>query len=140
MKTRAARIRVWIGLVLLLVLEAPAPVRAGMPSVTLSDLPRMRIQTISFFLLVWLASSWVVLRIWNGLTRDFPGLPRLDFKKSVGLVTLWSLLFVLVLTMISGARELMTPAHWKKQGFTYSLIDEPGGYDRPGTGKGDLSQ
>lgn len=34
---------------------------------------------------------------------------------------LWSLLFVLVLTMISGARELMTPEAWERNGATYRL-------------------
>src|SRR5262249_55804861 len=34
---------------------------------------------------------------------------------------LWGLLFLLVLTMISGARELMTPGAWEKQGLTYRL-------------------
>ena len=36
---------------------------------------------------------------------------------------LWGLCFVVVLTMISGARELMTPGAWKKQGWTYTLAD-----------------
>ena len=36
----------------------------------------------------------------------------------------WGSLFVLVLTMISGARELMTPGAWKKDGITYVLEDE----------------
>jgi hypothetical protein len=35
-------------------------------------------------------------------------------------------LFLLVLTMISGARELMTPGAWEKKGFTYQLVrDRP---------------
>ena len=33
------------------------------------------------------------------------------------------MLFLLVLTMISGARELMTPGAWKKDGITYTLDD-----------------
>src|SRR5262249_15945744 len=40
-------------------------------------------------------------------------------------VVLWGLLFVVVLTMISGARELMTPGAWRKQGFTYKLEGAP---------------
>jgi hypothetical protein len=40
------------------------------------------------------------------------------------LVALWGLLFVLVLTMISGARELMTPGAWRKQGLTYTLVED----------------
>ena len=36
---------------------------------------------------------------------------------------MWGLLFLLVLTMISGARELMTPGAWKKEGLTYTLAE-----------------
>lgn len=97
---------------------------AGMPSIILTDLARMRVQTISFFLLGVLACAWAVRRIWNALGRDFPRLPRLTYGKALGLVTLWGLLFVLVLTMISGARELMTPGAWKKDGYTYKLAQE----------------
>jgi hypothetical protein len=99
--------------------------RAGMPSITLTDLARMRVQTISFFLVCFLASSWAIQRIWNSLARDFRRLPRLSYGKALGLVTLWGLLFVLVLTMISGARELMTPGAWKKDGLTYKLAEAP---------------
>ena len=45
--------------------------------------------------------------------------------KALGVVFLWGLLFVLVLTMISGARELMTPGAWEKKGLTYRLTDDP---------------
>jgi len=38
-------------------------------------------------------------------------------------LTLYGLAFVIVLTMISGARELMTPGAWRKQGWTYKLAD-----------------
>lgn len=104
-------------------LEASSPAYAGMPVVTLSDLARMRFQVISFFLLVLLLATWLIQRTWNGLRHDFPRLPRLSYSRALGVVTLWGLLFVLVLTMISGARELMTPGAWKKQGFTYALAD-----------------
>ncbi len=43
---------------------------------------------------------------------------------------IWGLLFVLVLTMISGARELMTPGAWEKEGFTYVLAGEAENHDR----------
>src|SRR5690348_1354111 len=90
-------------------LDDASVARAGMPSLTLSDVAQLRFQVISFFLVCFLICSWVVQRIWNSLRRDFPKLPRLSYKRSVGLVLLWGLLFLLVLTMISGARELMTP-------------------------------
>jgi hypothetical protein len=95
-----------------------------MPSITLTDLARMRVQTLSFFLVCFLACSWVIQRIWNSLGRDFPRLPPLTFGKALGVVTLWGLLFVLVLTMISGARELMTPGAWRKDGLTYKLAED----------------
>ncbi len=105
-------------------LEGATSAYAGMPFVTLSDLARMRFQVISFFALVLLLATWVVQRIWNGLRHDFPRLPLLSYKRALGLVTLWGLLFVLILTMISGARELMTPGAWKKDGFTYALAEK----------------
>jgi hypothetical protein len=105
-------------------LAGAAPAFAGMPSVTLTDAASMRLQSISFFLAVFLLSALVIRWIWNAFTADFPKLPRLSYLKSLGLVGLWGLLFLLVLTMISGARELMTPGAWKKDGLTYSLADE----------------
>jgi hypothetical protein len=95
-----------------------------MPSVTLTDAASMRLQSISFFLVVFLLSALVIRWIWNAFTADFPRLPRLSYPKALGLVGLWGLLFLLVLTMISGARELMTPGAWKKDGLTYTLGDE----------------
>ena len=113
--------------------------RAGMPSVTWSDLPtyftpseftEARLQAISFFLLVVLVCAWLVQRLWNLLARDFVRLPRLSYLGGLSLVVLWGLLFVLVLTMISGARELMTPGAWEKKGFTYQLVRDEAAADR----------
>jgi len=111
-------------MILAVLLDDPVTAYAGMPAVLLSDLARMRFQTISFFMLVLLVCSLIIQKIWNSLGRDFPNIPRLDFKRAVGLVIIWGFLFVLVLTMISGARELMTPGAWKKQGFTYTLAED----------------
>jgi hypothetical protein len=97
---------------------------AGMPTVLLNDLARMRLRAISFFLLCFLLSSWGVQKLWNTARHDFPRLPRLSYARANGLVAIWGLLFVLVLTMISGARELMTPGAWKKEGVTYKLADD----------------
>src|SRR4051794_13998795 len=95
-----------------------------MPSVTLTDVARLRLQGISFFLAAFLLAAWLVRLLWNRLHKDFPTLPRLSYGKALGVVCLWGLLFVLVLTMISGARELMTPGAWVKEGATYRLADE----------------
>jgi hypothetical protein len=101
----------------------PAVVHAGMPTVNLTDAGRMRLDSLSFFAVGFLLSAWGIRSLWNLLQRDFPRLPRLTFKAAAGVVFLWGMLFVLVLTMISGARELMTPGAWEKQGLTYKLAD-----------------
>jgi hypothetical protein len=120
--------------IVLVALLGASHVLAGMPSplpenpgrvLRLGDSPLMRLQTISFFLLVFLLSAAAVRFLWNWVARDYPRLPRLTYGRAVGVVFLWGLLFVLVLTMISGARELMTPGAWQKQGFTYRLAADP---------------
>lgn len=112
-------------LILAFVAGTPGIVLAGMPSITLTDVARLRLETLSFFLVVFLVCSKVVQWLWNGLARDFPRLPRLGYWRSVGVVSLWGLLFLVVLTMISGARELLTPGAWEKVGLTYKLADKP---------------
>jgi hypothetical protein len=99
----------------------PHHVLAGMPSYAVTDVAHARLQSISFFLMAFFVSAFCVQRLWNYLQKDFQRLPRLSYSKAVGLVSLWGLLFIVVLTMISGARELMTPGAWKKQGATYTL-------------------
>jgi hypothetical protein len=121
--TTVRRGRAWT-LAIALLLAAPVEAFAGMPSIGLSEIVGLRLQTISFFLFVFLACSWAVRRIWNRLRGDFPRLPHLSYARAVMLVGIWGLLFLLVLTMISGARELMTPGAWKKQGLTYKLADQ----------------
>jgi hypothetical protein len=118
----------------------PNVASAGMPSVTLADVPRavrtvtqmgltdlarQRLEVISFFLLGLLICTGVIRRVWNGLRNDFPVLPRLSYARALGIIVLWGLLFVLVLTMISGARELMTPGAWEKKGLTHRLVKPP---------------
>jgi hypothetical protein len=88
---------------------------------TLTDFGRARFSSISFFLLLLLICTAAVQRLWNGLGRDFPLLPRLSFRGALAGVVLWGLMFIVVLTMISGARELMTPGAWVRTGFTSQL-------------------
>lgn len=94
-----------------------ARAHAGMPMVSLTDLATQRLQVLSFFLLILVVSAVVIGQLWNRLTPW----PRLSFRRALGLTVLWGLLFHLVLTMISGARELMTPGAWEKDGATYVL-------------------
>jgi hypothetical protein len=120
-------------LALLASLVCPPDAFAGMPAplpsesekiYRLGDSPLLRLQTISFFAAGLLFCAAAVQAIWNFIGRDLPTLPRLTFLRALGAVVLWGLLFVIVLTMISGARELMTPGAWKKQGFVYKLADD----------------
>ena len=105
-----------------LVLVVSQDAFAGMAgAITLREVARLRLQSLSFFLMVLLVSAAVIRLIWNSLRKDFTRLPHLTYFKSLGLVLLWGLLFVLVLAMISGARELLTPGAWERNGATYRL-------------------
>jgi hypothetical protein len=117
----------------LLICVCVSPARAGMASplpievrrmLLLNESAEFRLQAISFFLAVFLSCALIVKWLWNFLQRDFPRLPRLTFAKALVGVFLWGLVFVLVLSMIAGARELMTPGAWKRHGVTYKLAGE----------------
>ena len=113
----------------------PAIAWAGMPTFVpdeltrrwvLSESGRLRYEAISFFLVVLLLSALVVRWLWNRLAIDFPKLPRMTFGKALGVVVLWGLLFLVVLTMIAATREMMTPGVWEKQGLLYKIpTDQP---------------
>ncbi len=106
---------------LLALLLTPAVALAGMPSVLLTDLARTRMESISFFAALFLAVVFAVRALWNRLQRDVPRLPRLGFGSALALVFLWGLGFQLVLSMIAGGRELMTPGAWERTGATHRL-------------------
>jgi amino acid transporter len=96
-----------------------------MPSFQLTDAAEARFEAISFFLLVFLLVTLAVWALWNRLRRDVPRLPRLGFGAALAMVFLWGLGFQLVLSMIAGGRELMTPGAWQKKGATYQLTQTP---------------
>ncbi len=102
----------------------PNPALAGMPMISISDVASFRLTTISFFLIVFVLASICIFVIWGKLKKDFTSLPALTFKKSLMIVFICGLAFQLVLVMISGARELMTPGAWEKDGFTSKLKSE----------------
>ncbi|MBA3847770.1 MAG: hypothetical protein H0X45_14160 [Planctomycetes bacterium] len=106
--------------VILALMTAPS-LHAGMPSVRLDDLAKARFETISFFLLMLLLCAALVRWLWNALTKDLPKLPRLTYGRALAMTVLWGLAGMVVLTMISGARELMTPGAWERRGATYAL-------------------
>lgn len=122
--TKPARTLGWCAALTGVFAAAPGSTLAGMPVVVLSDIAELRLQVISFFLAAFLLSAWGVKGVWNALRKDFPTLPHLSYKRALAFVFLWGLAFNLVLTMISGARELMTPGAWDKEGLTYRLSPE----------------
>jgi len=100
-----------------------APVHAGMTVYDLNDVVRLRLEDISFFTLLLLCCALGIRFLWNSLARDLPRLPRLGLFRAVCLTALLSLAMLLVLSMISGARELLTPGAWRRQGSAYRLND-----------------
>lgn len=89
----------------------------------LTDVARLRLDDISFFGFLLLLSALAIRFLWNYLARDFPRMPRLSFMKALSLTGLLSLGMLLVLVMISGARELLTPGAWTRQSSHYRLND-----------------
>jgi hypothetical protein len=94
---------------------------AGMPSVSLSDAASLRLSGISFFLVLLLLSAVGFRYLWNYVRRDFSQLPYLSYKMALAFVLLLGLLLNVILLMIAGTRELMTPGAWEKSGITYKL-------------------
>lgn len=128
--------KVWLGLLVLAV--SASDVLAGMPAVlptgwTSENGPRTQdpgigdlvshwqFQTLSFFVVCFLLGTKCLQWIWNAARKDFSFLPRLSYGRALSLALLWGCLFVVALTMISGARELMTPGAWRRSGWTYEL-------------------
>lgn len=129
-----SRTRIVLAAILMAGIGGPA--LAGMPALLPSDWTAdkpsayletnspvigWQVQALSFFLASLFVGAFAVQWLWNHARRDFPVLPQISYRRSLSLVVLWGLLFVVVLTMISGARELMTPGAWRKQGWTYQL-------------------
>ncbi|CAN5185765.1 hypothetical protein BH23VER1_BH23VER1_24460 [soil metagenome] len=92
-----------------------------MPSYSLDELAAARIEVISFFVVVFLLCSFVVRWAWNSLAEVVGSMPAIRFKHALCLMLLSGLFLYVVLTMVSGARELMTPGAWNKVGLTYQL-------------------
>ncbi len=103
------------------VLLGAASARAGMTVYGLNDFYETRLQDISMFLVVLLLCSAGLMGLWNVLARDFKSLPRLKYRHALALSVIFGLAMLLILTMISGIREVLTPEAWRKQGTAYKL-------------------
>jgi hypothetical protein len=120
LKASVSLSRCWI-LWFSLLLCGIQPLHAGMTSYGVDSVAEFRLQALSFFLFLLLVLSWGLKRLWNGLRSAFPSWPTLTFRWAFGLLLLFGLLIHVVLTMIAGARELMTPGAWEKDGSRYRL-------------------
>jgi hypothetical protein len=111
------------GLIILAIAGGTTSLRAGMTAYDLSDVVRLRIEDVSFFAFLLLACALGVKLVWNYVAKGMPALPRISFLRSLCVTGVLSLMMLLVLSMISGARELLTPGVWRRQGSAYRLND-----------------
>lgn len=101
----------------------PDSASAGMTVYGLRDIYRMRLQEVSFFLLLLFVGAFLIKVLWNYAVKGFSFLPRLKYLQSFCLSILFGLFTMLILTMISGIREVLTPEAWRRQGSSYRLND-----------------
>lgn len=115
------------------------PTLAGMPvplpsHLTQESLPHVeslapvvdiRLQAISFFLFLFFVSAFFVRWLWNRGWAAAMETHPLTYSKALLITFAWGMASIVVLTMISGARELMTPGAWQQQGWTYKLAGQP---------------
>jgi hypothetical protein len=110
-----------IGAPLLLISLFPINARAGMTMPTFSDIAQARLEVLSFFLVLFLALGFIYQKTWNSLVKDFQKLPRLGYRSALGVLAVCGLFIYVVLTMIAGTRELMTPGAWARSGMFYKM-------------------
>ncbi|MFC7335609.1 hypothetical protein ACFQY0_00350 [Haloferula chungangensis] len=97
------------------------PAQAGMTVITLTDAAKARLDVLSFFIVAYLLLGLAVKGLWNSLAKSSEKMPRLNYRRALALLLLSGLFLYVILTMISGARELLTPGAWEKQGVGYRL-------------------
>lgn len=103
--------------------SAAIPARAGMTVYGLRDIVRMRLEEISFFVVLLLVCALGLKMLWNVAFKGFSSIPRLKYPQALGLSVVFGMVMLLILTMISGIREVLTPGAWRKQGTSYRLND-----------------
>ena len=99
------------------------PAHAGMTVYGLNDIYRLRLQEISFFLVVLFGCALILKLLWNYAFKGFTSVPRLGYGQAFCGALMFGMLMLLILTMISGIREVLTPGAWRRQGTSYRLND-----------------
>ena len=67
--------------------------------------------------------AFVLELLWNHAIKELSGVPRLKFIQAFCVALLLGLSMLLILTMISGIREVLPPDAWRHQGTSYRLND-----------------
>ena len=99
------------------------PAHAGMTVYGLRDIYRLRLEEISFFTVLLLVCAFILKLLWNYAFKGFNSVPRLNYLQALCAALRFGLFTLLILTMISGIREVLTPGAWRKQGTSYRLND-----------------
>lgn len=102
---------------------ATRPVFAGMPAPVLGPEPvghLVGLSTAAFLIAV--VGAFLVKIGWNATVRS-TSLPAMNYRRALGATLLGGVLFFLVLVMIAGSRELLTPGAWRPKGMLYELAD-----------------
>jgi hypothetical protein len=120
---KATRLRTAVVCALLTAGLAPTA-QAGMTVYSLRDIYRLRLQEISFFLVLLVGCAFLLKQLWNHAFKAMPSVPRLGFMQASSVAVLLGLGMLLLLTIISGIREVLTPGAWRHQGTSYRLNDQ----------------
>ena len=75
-----------------------------MISPRLTDVARARLDSISFFLAIYVLCAVLFRWVWNVLARDFAWMPRLTFKKSLAVLVVAAV----VIGAVMGTRSTPT--------------------------------
>lgn len=110
-----------LGLSALVIFATVHPAYAGMTVYGLSDIYRLRFEEISFLIILLLGCALILKLLWNFAFKGFTTVPRIKYFQALALSILFGLVMLLILTMISGIREVLTPAAWRHQGTSYKL-------------------
>ena len=95
--------------------------QAGMSSIVLTEYGVERFTGLSTALFFGLVVSTLLVRFFWGLLVQETEWPKPTLAKSFAATFLGGLLFFLVLVMIAGSRELLTPGAWEPDGILYKL-------------------
>ena len=93
---------------------------AGMPHARAHRWSQVRVETLSFFIVVLLVCVAVIRWLWNGLAKDFPAHAAIELRPDIGDGRAFGALPGSRADDDCLGRELLTPGAWQKQGLLYN--------------------